>query len=97
MKYSAKLKRDLLRRTEELNDVIESKIDSDKPEDMDIVKNLKEEVQNIEDERDLGVARKYFAKVQLEGEKLTQFFCSMNKKRMGKKAVRRTACGREKT
>ena len=44
MKYSTKLKRELLGRTEELKDVIERKIDSEKPEDMEIVKNSKEEV-----------------------------------------------------
>ena len=69
MKYAAKLKRNLLRKTEELNEIIESKIDSDDPEDMEIVNNLKEEVQKIEDERDLAAARKYFTKVQQEGEK----------------------------
>ena len=57
IKYSAKLKRELLRRTEELNDEIERNIDSDKPEEMEIVENLKEEVQNIEDGRDLAVTR----------------------------------------
>ena len=49
MKFASKLKRDLLRRTDELNDIIESKIDSDDPEDMEMVSNRKEEVQNIED------------------------------------------------
>ena len=84
MRFAAKLKRDLLRRTGELNDMIERKIDSEDPEDIEMVRNLKEEVQNIEDEKDLAAARKYFAKVQLEGEKPTKFFCSLNKKRMEK-------------
>ena len=84
MKYAAKLKRNLLRKTEELNEIIESKIDSDDPEDMEIVNNLKEEVQKIEDKRDLAAARKYFTKVPLEGEKPSKFFCSMNKKRLEK-------------
>ena len=84
MRFSAKLKRDLLRKTGELNDMIERKIDSDGLEDIEIVRNLKEEVQNIEDERDLAAARKYFAKVQLEGEKPTKFFFYLNQKRMEK-------------
>ena len=67
-----------------MNDLIESKIDSDNPEDMEVVRNLKEEVQNIEDERDLAAARRYFVKAQLEGKKPTQFLCCMNKKRMEK-------------
>ena len=84
MKYSAKLERDLLRKTEELNDEIDRRIDLDKPEDMETVENLMEEVQNIKEERDLAAARQYFAKAQLEGEKPTRFFCSLNKKRMEK-------------
>ena len=38
------------------------------------------EVQNIEDERNMVAARRSFEKWQLEGEKPTRFFCSMNKK-----------------
>ena len=34
----------------------------------------------MEDERDLENARSYFAKNNLEGERPTKFFCSMNKK-----------------
>ena len=84
MKYTAKIKRKLLRKTGELNSLIENKIDSENPEDIEVVRNLKKEVQNIEDERDLPAARRYFAKAQLEGEKPTKFFCSMNKKRKEK-------------
>ena len=36
-------------------------------------------------ERDMAIARKRFEKMQLEGEKPTQFFCRMNKK-IGAKA-----------
>ena len=67
-----------------MNNVIESKIYSEKPKDMEIIKNMKEEVHSIEDKRDLAAARRYFAKAQLEGEKPTHFFCSSNKKRMEK-------------
>ena len=73
-----------MKRTDELNDLIESKINSDKPDDIEEVKNLKEEVQDIEDKRDTAAVRKYFGKVQLEGEKPTHFFCSLNKKRVEK-------------
>ena len=51
MRFAAKLKRDLLRKTGKLNNIIESKIDSDDPGEMEMVRHLKEEVQNIEDER----------------------------------------------
>ena len=50
LKYAAKSKRNMLKRTEELNELIEQKINSDEPEDMDMVEFLKEEVQSIEDE-----------------------------------------------
>ena len=84
LKYAAKMKRKMLRKTEELNDLIEQKINSDVPEDMDMVEVLKQEVQDIEDERDMASARKYFTKMQLEGEKQTKFFCNLNKKRLAK-------------
>ena len=48
MRFVAKIKRDILRKSGELNNMIERKIDSDDPEDMEIVRNLKEEVQSIE-------------------------------------------------
>ena len=59
-------------------------MNSDNPDDMDMVEYLKEEVQNIEDERDLASACKYFTKMQLEGEKPTKFDCNLNKKRLAK-------------
>ena len=67
-----------------MNDLIEQKANSSEPEDMDMVEVLKQEVQDIEDKRDMVIARKYFAKVQLEGEKPTRFFCNLNKKRLAK-------------
>ena len=69
---------------ENLNDLIEQKGNSSKPEDIEMVEVLKQEVQDIEDERDMAIARKYFAKVQIEGEKPTRFFCNLNKKRLAK-------------
>ena len=41
---------------------------------------LKKEAQELEDEQEATAAKKYFAKMQLEGEKPTKFFCNMNKK-----------------
>ena len=41
---------------------------------------MKKELQDIEDEREIISARRYFTKVQLEGKTPTRFFCSMNKK-----------------
>ena len=41
---------------------------------------MKQEVQNLEDEREMANARKCFVKMQLEGEKPTRYFCKMNKK-----------------
>ena len=38
---------------EDLNNLIEQKANSSEPEDMDMVEVLKEEVQDIEDERDI--------------------------------------------
>ena len=84
LKYAANMKRMMLKRTGELNDLIEQKINSDVTEDIDIVEVLKQEVQDIEDERDMAAARKYFTKMQLEGEKPTKFFCNLNKKRLAK-------------
>ena len=41
---------------------------------------MKEDLQNIEDERELESAKRYFAKNNLEAERPTRFFCSMNKR-----------------
>ena len=84
LKYTANVKRKMLKRTKDLNGLIEQKIYSDVTEDMDMVEVLKQEVQDIEDERDMASARKYFAKMQLEGEKPTKFFCNLNRKRLAK-------------
>ena len=66
----------------ELNKRIDEKVDSVKEEDIEMVNSLKQEVQDIEDERDMAIARKSFVKMQLEGEKPTRFFCRMNKKQL---------------
>ena len=41
---------------------------------------MKLEVQNLEDEKEMAIARQCFVKMQLEGEKPTKYFCKMNKK-----------------
>ena len=88
LKYAANMKRKMLKRMEELNDLIEQKINSDMTEDMDMVEVLKQEVQDIEDERDMAAARKYFTKMHLEGEKPTKFFCNINKKGSQRRSLR---------
>ena len=45
---------------------------------------MKKELQEIEDEKDMMNARRYFVKNQLEGERSTRFFCSMNRKMKNK-------------
>ena len=84
MKYQAKLKRETLERSEKINEAIEDLVDSDNPEDIVKVNLLKDEVQEIKDEQEMAEARKYFAKMQLEGEKPTRFFCNLNKKHLEK-------------
>ena len=74
----------MLKKTEELNELIEQKANSVEQDDIEMVEVLKQEVQEIEDERDMALARKHFAKLQLEGEKPTKFFCNLNKKRVAK-------------
>ena len=85
LKYAAEQKRKMLQKTNELGKMIDKKADSVKEEDIEEVEFLKQEIQNIEDERDMAVARKRFERMQLEGEKPTRFFCQMNKK-IGAKA-----------
>ena len=48
--------------------------------DIERVNIMKEELQSVEDQKDMMSARKYLAKNQLEGERPTQFFCAMNRK-----------------
>ena len=64
--------------------MIEQKANLFEQDDIEMVEVLKQEVQEIEDKRDIVLARKHFAKLQLEGEKPTKFFCNLNKKRVAK-------------
>ena len=84
MKYQAEKKKEMTRKSKMINDKIEELINSDDPDDMKKVNLLKEEAQELEDERQENTAKKYFAKLQLEGEKPSNFFCRMNKKQMEK-------------
>ena len=74
----------MLRTIKELNRKIDEKVDSVKEEDIEMVDLLKQEVKDIEDERDMSIARKSFVKMQLEGERPTRFFCKMNRKLLAK-------------
>ena len=67
-----------------VNEAIEELVNSDDPDDIMKVNLLKEEAQEIEDERETTAAKKYFVKMQLEGEKPTKFFCKLNKKHLEK-------------
>ena len=85
LKYAAEQKRKMLQTLTDLGKRIDEKADSNNEEDIEEVNFLKQEIQNMQDERDMAAARKRFEKMQLEGEKPTRFFCQMNKK-MGAKA-----------
>ena len=49
LKYAANLKKKMLKKTEELNDLIEQKANSLEKDDIEMVEVLKQEVQEIED------------------------------------------------
>ena len=74
----------MLKKTKELNDLIDEKANLMEEEDILVVEALKWEVQELEDECEMAIARKQFVKMQLEGEKPTRFFCKMNRKRLAK-------------
>ena len=80
MRYQAGERRKEREKTERISNEIESIQNSIDEKDIERVNILKEELQNIEDGRDMMSARKYMARNQLEGERPTKFFCSMNKK-----------------
>ena len=67
-----------------LNRKIDEKADSIEDEDIEEVLYLKQEVQNLEEEREMAIARKKFVQMQIEGKKTTRFFCRMNKKHVAK-------------
>merc|ERR1711888_78627 len=67
LKYAAEQKRKMLQSITDLGKKIDRKADSNSEEDIEEVAFLKQEIQNMEDERDMAVARKRFEKIQLEG------------------------------
>ena len=56
MKFEVKLKREALEKSARINDAIEELIDSEDPDDMKKVNLLKEEAQEIEEEREAAAA-----------------------------------------
>ena len=64
MKFQAQLRREALAKSEKVNEEIEKLVNSDDPEDIVKVNLLKNEAQEMEDERDTTTAKKYFAKMQ---------------------------------
>ena len=62
-------------------DSMQNSVDKNEVERVTI---LKEELQGLEDQKDMMNARKYLAKNQLEGERPTKFFCNMNRKMKSK-------------
>ena len=74
LKYASNQKRKLLKKTEELNKKIDEKAGLIEPEDIEMVNFMKLEVQNLEDEKDMAVARKCFVRMQLEGENRLNIF-----------------------
>ena len=84
MKYEATKKRKEKERTNNLESEIDKLQNSQAEEDLERVNNMKKELQDIEDEREMVSARRYFAKNQLEGERPMRFFCSKNNKIMSR-------------
>ena len=80
IKYKATKKKKEKERTNNLESEIDKLQNSQAEEDIEWVNNMKKELQDIEDEREMISKRRYFGKNQLEGERPMRFFCSMNKK-----------------
>ena len=71
MRYSAMLKREALWKVYEIKEKKEDIIDSDNLEDMRKANLLKEEAQEMENEKNKVATRRLFAKMLTEGEKPT--------------------------
>ena len=84
LKYAASQKERMLKKLKDLNRKIDKKADSIEVEDIEIDNCLKQKVQDLEDEREMAIARKKFVQMQIEGERPTRFFCKMNKKYLAK-------------
>ena len=84
MKYEAMKRKKSREKIDNLQREIDKIQNSPKEEDRARVENLKEKLQKVEDECEKEKARRYFAKINLEGERPTKFFCSMNKRMKSK-------------
>ena len=80
MKYEAAKRRKINGKKSKLESEIDRIQNSLNAKDREKLDKIKEDLQKLEDERDLQNARRYFPKNNLEGEIQTKFFCSMNKK-----------------
>ena len=78
MKYEATKKRKEKERTNYLESKIDKLQNTQAEEDIKRVNNIKEELKDIEDKREIVCVRRYFVKNQLEGERPTRFVCYMN-------------------
>ena len=78
----------MLKKEKEINEKIEDLIDSEDLDDIRKVGLLKEEAQELEDERQESTAKKYFAKLQLEGKKATNFFARRTKNKWKRHSLR---------
>ena len=84
MKYQAGEKRKEKEKIVKIWNEIDSIQNSTNEKDVERVNILKEELQDVENQKDIMNVRRYLAKNQLEGERPTKFFCSMNKKMKAK-------------
>ena len=75
MKFKANNRRKEKEETDNLESEIDRLHNSQDEDDIERVNNMKKELQDIEDEREMTSAKN-----QLEGERPTRFFCSMNRK-----------------
>ena len=80
--FAMKCQANKRRKEKEKTDNLESEMDrlqNSLEEDIERVNNMKKELQDIEDEKEMISARRYFAKNQPEGGRQTRFFHSMKK------------------
>ena len=71
-----------------MNEEIERLVNSDDPEDIVKVNLLKNEAQELENERDAAIAKKYFAKMQLAGEKPTKLSAILTRREWRKHSLK---------
>ena len=79
MKYEALKKKKKNEEKDKLENKIKKIQNTSDEEEIKRLETLKEELPELEDEEGKEKARRYFAKNNIEGERPTKFFCSMNK------------------